>query len=339
MAASGYSVALVEHDIYGGLLCTWTYPGVSSNIQALCIKRCTGDNIAPFFYLKYKSDWIYVLTLASSQSVDPNLSSVSLCLITKSFNPEKFRSMLDILIYQHVSTGDPSRILEGYLSIFTTGSFTNSRGSFKASSFNDSEALRANCKLREIVNIFESDGVILWNAVLLKKRILIYADNVSKVLDIVRYLPCFALHRADTNTLRPLVTSDAEHVEDLQAAGVYIAGTTDDSLLLRNDLFDVIASVPNRRVNISESSADDMRMGALHRDILNIMIPCDGSANTLSDQELVDAISQKTFVAVERLRSMRQDSKEATEEAISSMVKNEVTSRWLTRLATAEGII
>ena len=339
MAASGYSVALIEHDIYGGLLCTWSYPGVSSNIQALCIKRCTGDNVSPFFYFKYKSDWIYVMTLTSSQNIDPNISSVSLCLISRSFNPEKFRSMLDILIHQHLSTGDPSRILEGYLSIFTTGTFTNSRGSFKAALFNDSDALRANCKLRDIVNIFESDAVILWNAVLLKKRILIYGDNSSKVLDIVRYLPCFALHRSDTNILRPIVTSDSEHIEDLQAAGVYIAGTTDDSLLLRNDLFDVIASVPNRRVNISETSADDMRMGALHRDILNIMIPSDGSASILSDQELVDAISQKTSVVVERLRGMRQDSKEATEEAISSMVKNEVASRWLTRLATAEGII
>lgn len=334
------ALALIECDIYGGVLCTWTYPGVSSDIQGLLTRCSTAEGSqAPFVYLKYKADWIYIFSQNMSKNIDPNVSTVSLCLVTRVFNPEKYEALLKILSYQYVSTGDPSRILEGYLSVFTTGAFTNSLGAFKASAFQDEDAIRVNCKARDIIGTFESDTVLLWNAVLLKKRILVYGDNITKVLDFTRTLPCFAIHRKDSSILRPIVRSELEHLSDLQSAGVYIAGTTDSSLLVRTDLFDVIASVPDRRITIAESATDDMRMGVLHRDILGIMIPADGSPLSLSDEDLIDAISQKTVVVVDRLQSLKQPTKAETEEVIGGLSKNEITSRWLNRLASAEGII
>jgi hypothetical protein len=290
----------------------------------------------PFFYFKYKTDWIYIVTVMGS-CPDPNLNGMSLCLITRSFNPEKNQNLLELLAHQYVSTGDPTKILEGYLSVYTTGVFKNSKGSFKAADFDDEKALLSNCNLSELIGTFEADTVILWNAILLKKRILVYADTVPKVLEIIRTFPCLAIHRKDWNVFRPVIRDEPDHMDDLQAAGVYIAGTVDSSLTLRTDLFDVIVSVPDRRITVVEGSTDDMRMGALHREILNLMVPPE--PNGMTSAALIAAIGQKTTVVLERLQSIQQTDKSQTEEAIMNLSKNDATNRWLAKLAAAEGII
>lgn len=269
--------------------------------------------------------------------MDPNLNGASLCIITRSFNPEKHQKMLDVLAEQYLTTADPTRMLEAYLSIYTTGQFSNAKGAFKSAEYDDDSAIRSNCKLMDLINTFESDSVILWNAILLKKRIVVYADSVPKVLETIRILPCLARHRKDWNIFRPLIRDEPEYLEDLQAAGVYVAGTVDSSLTLRPDLFDVVVSVPSRRITVTESSTEDMRMGALHREILNLMVP--DELSSLTEEQLIDAIAEKTRVVLERLKSLQQASKSETEQAILGLSKNESTNRWLCKLASAEGII
>lgn len=269
--------------------------------------------------------------------VDPNLSGMSLCLVTRSFNPEKHQCLLDLFAHQYVTTGDPTKVLQGFLSVYTTGLFSNEKGSFKAADFDDDRALTTNCKLMELIETFESDTVILWNAILLKKRVLVYGETVPKVLDIIRSFPCLAMHRKDWNIFRPIIRDEPEHLEDLQAAGVYIAGTLDSSLMLRTDFFDVIVSAPDRRITVAEGSADDMRMGAMHREVLNLMISSE--SNGMKQSALIEAIAEKTKVVLERLESIQQPSKADTEGAIMALSKNEATNRWLCKLAAAEGII
>lgn len=88
--------------------------GVSSDIQSLCIEKCTQDEKStPYLYFKVKSDWVYALTVSSQRDVTPDVNHVSLCLVSKIFNPEKYKAFLNILIEQYVTTGDPTKVLEG----------------------------------------------------------------------------------------------------------------------------------------------------------------------------------------------------------------------------------
>ena len=50
----------------------------------------------------------------------PGVTAVSVVLLSKTFNPEKFSALLTLLAGQYVSTGDPIRLLGSYLSVFTT---------------------------------------------------------------------------------------------------------------------------------------------------------------------------------------------------------------------------
>jgi hypothetical protein len=67
--------------------------------------------------------------------------------VSKSFNPEKYGAMLAVLHEQFLASGDPTTILEGYLSIHATGKFKG----FDSATFRDEDALLAECCLKDIV--------------------------------------------------------------------------------------------------------------------------------------------------------------------------------------------
>ena len=79
--------------------------------------------------------------------------------------------------------------------------------------------------------------------------------------------------RQDWGILRPLISNDPEHIEDLLTSGVFIAGCTDPTLVSRlsdSSLFDVVYHTADRRVIVSDWAAADMRMGAAHRDLSQV---------------------------------------------------------------------
>jgi hypothetical protein len=82
----------------------------------LCIEKCNQDEKSiPYLYFKVKSDWVYALTVPSQRDVTPDVNHVSLCLVSKIFNPDKYKAFLNILIEQYVTTGDPTKVLEGVI--------------------------------------------------------------------------------------------------------------------------------------------------------------------------------------------------------------------------------
>ena len=128
------------------------------------------------------------------------------------------------------------------------------------------------------------EAVLLWNAVLLKKRILVVSEgsgnqNMMKLLNTVRSLPQLAYHRQDWGILRPLVSSSGEmdslHIDDLASCGVFIAGTVDPTLATsHSSLFDVIFSLSDHRVTISDDAKSSMRMGSTHRELAQVNMNC-----------------------------------------------------------------
>ncbi len=106
---------------------------------------------------------------------------------------------------------------------------------------------------------------------LLKKRIFVFAPRVAELMAIVRTFPLLVIamslfaswinaqflliqgawHRLDWDILRPFVTLDAVELEDLRAAGVYVAGITDPSASSKKDLFDLYVDGKLLRVRYS----------------------------------------------------------------------------------------
>jgi hypothetical protein len=148
------SICLLEHDLNGDTLVTWSYPGVDANLQSLCIDKFNqhyaaekGAERTPFLFFKLKTDWVYMDLSATRRDVCSEITASSLCVVTKVFNPEKYQALLEVLHEQFLSSGDPTKILEGYLSVYASGKFK----SFDMSSFQDSDAMLAVSCVKDIV--------------------------------------------------------------------------------------------------------------------------------------------------------------------------------------------
>lgn len=338
-------VGLVEHDVNGDDLCVWMYPSLSQIIQTIAVKRsATEASQTPFIFSKYKNDWIYILRSSSLKDSQPEIESISIVVCSSIFNPEKYQALLDLFLQNYViGNGEPGKILEAYLSVFTTGVYSSvsssstSKISFDMAKFPDINAVstKLSC-IKELIQKFGVEVVVIWNAIILKKRILFVGENVKQILSILRSLPLFAIHRNDWSVLRPLVTSDPEHIEDLTSSGVFIAGTIDESLATKTDIFDVVVSLIDNRINITNHAASTMKMCAVHREIANIIT--EYSNKSYSDDDIVTALSNKTKQIISQLKDLGQGGR-LSEEKINGSVTNEAAQQWLYRLASAEMLI
>jgi hypothetical protein len=117
-------------------------------------------------------------------------------------------NLIQVLKDLYRSSGNTVHVLEAYLSVFATGQFQGPQGriSFDASTF-DAKNAELNSPVRhdetnelmvvvdersvhaqvlEIVRQYGTESVLIWAAVLLKKRVLIVSDQPLKLLATIR---------------------------------------------------------------------------------------------------------------------------------------------------------
>lgn len=336
-----FSVLLLEHDVHEDCLPVWSFPSVSAEISHLACARCAlpSSQETPFLYFKYKSDWVYCLTLPVTF---PSVRAASLCVVCRNWNPEKWNAVLQVLFEQYSSStnSDPTKILEGYLSITTTGHFSNAAGTVALSSYSDANVAAHVNVLKELVVALGVEAVVLWNAVLLRKRVLVVSDTIARLLPVMRTLPLLSTAAASSSALlRPLVSSEELHIEDLVQTGVWIAGTLDASMLQSQAaLYDVVLTLsPERRVTVASHAAAELKMCSVHREVASLLTEL-AESEGCSGAQLVTALHAKVAELLAQLKSMSAGGA-LTEEAINSKVSNQSTQQWLLRLANAEGLL
>ena len=335
-----FGVLLVEHgEEEDDSLPVWSFPAASAQIQQLVCVRCFSTRSeAPFIYFKYKNEWVYCLTMPT---VFPNITSASCCVLAKSFNPEKWNAVLQVLFEQYGSSSnaDPTKILEGYLSLVTTGHFSNAAGTVALSSFPDADVCNQCNVVKDLVAMLGIETVILWNAVLLKRRVLVVSETVDKLFPVLRSLPLLAAHRKDFAQLRPIVSADQEiNIEDLSSAGVWIAGTTDAALAAQETLYDVVLNLSERRVAVAAHAISDLKMCATHREVAVLMTNEAASPDSTS-LGICSALANKTNQVLATLRGLAGPDGKLTEQLVVASGANDATQQWLVRLAGAEGLL
>jgi hypothetical protein len=128
---------------------------------------------------------------------------------------------------------------------------------FNPESFGQGQAYLAT-SIRDIINLFEDEIIHIWNALLMKKRVVVYADKIPHLLKVIRALPLLVFHRQDWNILRPYVTSSSTELEELQEAGVYVAGVVDIGVKRQANLYDLFVNVTERSVTIADHAAGSL---------------------------------------------------------------------------------
>ena len=256
-------------------------------------------------------------------------------LVCSTFNVEKYREVLTCLLKQYCDNkGEPVKILEAYLAFMTQGQFG---GVNLADASFAVEAQSTVSKMKEVWVDMGFDTIIIYNAMLLKKRILVVGgDSLQQLLDTLRVFPQFVKHRNDNSILRPLVLETSEmQVSELAKLGVFVAGTMDARLTSHKSLkYDVVVSLAEKRVTISTDSVKDLKMCGFHKEAAGAIVEMTSmenaeAANTTSN-DVVLALHEYTQKALHQIQSLG-------EQGVAEL-SNASTSQWLQRLAAAEGL-
>ena len=342
----------IDYTASKEVLPIFVYPGIpSAAIDAVTIKRALKEGRQEsFIYFKVKNDWVYLLTVPNQGKFvvgAPGTHTLCFCVYARTFNPEKFAALSKVLLHQYTSHDeDPTKMLAAYLSIHMTGTYVDQKNqsiSFHVQSFLDSDALKAVSVVKEVFNGVGSDIIVLYNAVMLKKRILVYGEKESlhKLLEIVRTLPQLAWHRQDWSILRPIVADDPAHIDDLSSSGVFIAGTVDESLIRNQDLFDVVLDIRHMTVTVNAHAVSGMKMCQIHRELSALLDKATQTNGDITSLEIMAIVAKKSESILNQLRMLIPvGSRTLTEDIISSNVTaNPALQQWLCRLATAENIM
>ncbi|KAG8435817.1 hypothetical protein GDO86_013672 [Hymenochirus boettgeri] len=264
--------------------------------------------------------------------------------------------------------GSPVPMMESYLSVLTKGACSNEEnGTFLCRDYDQRRAfLSSSVKggwnpldvvsvlpgesrlhifsfLVEVVSQFGMETIILYTALMLKKRIVVFHPKLEALQEFTRALPAFVWHRQDWSIVHPYVHLIQVETITLQNCTGYVAGFTDPDVSNRLDLYDVYVNLAERNITVSQNAKEALALGKLHKDIGQMIVQLAEDPET-SDNQIIKDINGKTREILSTLSSFAESSKEGEKPSINVELLRQkkfapVTEQFLFQLAAAEQML
>jgi Stabilization of polarity axis len=366
------SVAIIERDTTEDVQMTWSYPSLDGELLAASLRHCglASKKIElQFTYNNFNNVWLHIFSrfpsgqkTQKSQENEPdgdgngdndnnnnedgvvsplsgNVRAFSVVLATDQFNPEKYASLCKLFANIYNESGSTAKVLDAYLSVFRRGKYDTH---FDEANFDPRRALLVT-SVKDVTRLFGAPVILLWTALMMKKRVAVYSDRLTTLLRLIRGFPVFVWHRQDWRVLRPHVdlASDGE-IESLHAAGNYCAGFTDPAVKARSDLWDVLVDVNAREIRVAGHAQQDFELAAFQRNLAKLLVDAAEDAN-VSGQQFIKLVATKTKELLDKLNSLRQPHEDGesyiTMEALHQVKLPPGMDHFLFAIAAAEGLV
>jgi hypothetical protein len=243
------------------------------------------------------------------------------------------------------SGGSPPEILALYMSAFTKGWCEDDDGRFTLTDpAYDKRRGYIRSPLKDVVKIFGIESILIYVALLLKKRIAVYSPNLKVLLKMTRALPLFVWHRQNWQILYPYVEMSEVELGQFMGKSSYILGSTDPSIESHMELYDLFINVPAGSVTPTATAKDAFAMGKVHKEIAMFMMSSvEDSEKT--DQLFIKELSVKTRELINNLKTLAQKSvgpdaePKLTLEMLQERKLTPTMENFLYGLASAEGLV
>ncbi|KAJ8248161.1 hypothetical protein GJAV_G00238980 [Gymnothorax javanicus] len=339
------SVGLIEKDVNQDVLWVWCYPSVSAEVRDVLLRKCCltldGAVLHPFVFGQFCRTWYYITTV---EVLEPTalkkVTHFSIVITSKDFNPEKYAAFSRVLCRMYSKHGSPVRMMEGYIAVLTKGMCqSDENGSFLIKDYDARKAYLAG-SIKDVVSQFGMESIILYTALMLKKRVVVYHPRIEALLEFTRVLPALSWHRKDWSILHPYVHLNDIELESLRLCTGYVAGFVDPEISNRPDLFDVFVNLPESEITISQNAKEAMTMGRLHKDIGLLMVQSAELADR-TDSQVIKDISVKTKEILANLTSLAEECEDSkiTLETLKQRRLPSATENFLFHLAAAEQLL
>ncbi|XP_064630603.1 DENN domain-containing protein 10-like [Lineus longissimus] len=340
------SAGLIEKDSHGDITWTWAYPSVTPFLRDFYIRKSNLNSESvpvPFTYGQFQRIWYYISTtdVADTDNL-PKVKKFSLVLTAKDFNPEKYESLTRIMCALYKETGTPVSILETFLTVMTKGVCrSEENGTFTTRDFSTSDAYFAG-SAKDLINTFGVESILIYVAMLLKKRVVVYHPNVGELIQAARAFPALVWERQNWNLLYPNVHLDKDEMSDLQSNTSYVAGFTEASVEGRSDLYDIFVNLNNAEISIAPQAKETFAMGKLHKDIAMYMVQS-AEDDSMSNKDVIGAVVKKTKELLNNLKSLATEGEDGKAsisiEALRGRNMPPAMENFLYNLAAAEGLV
>lgn len=286
------------------------YMNSSTITEKVLESRCglSDAKIGPLYrYSRYQNNWQYMMTqIVDTEGGASKVVAACICILASDFHPSKYQSLLKIFCALYAEEKGPMGIMKGYLSTFTKGGMSCKHGSFQVSEHDPRKALVS--PIKPIFEMFGMETIVIWVAMLIKKRVFIYCDSLTELLNIIRSFPIIGTwHRQNWNLLRPYSTVSELELKDLSQLGVYVAGFTDPSCASHTDLYDLYIDLTARTYSISDQA--DFIMTKFHKQSAETFLAL--AANE-SEQGLIKGIAMKTKELIGNIEGLKTDHEDGT---------------------------
>lgn len=168
---------------------------------------------------------------------------------------------------------------------------------------------------------------------------------VTRLQDLVRTIPQFVYKRQDWSIIHPNVDTSNDEVADLVASGgAYVAGFTDNSVAIREDLYDLLVDVDGGSVSYASHAQSSFGMGKIHKEIAMYMVEA-ADDETVSQRDFLKTMMAKSDLLLEGLNKLATPSEDdesrlvVSIEAIRARKMPKAMHAFLYNLAVAEGMV
>lgn len=301
------SCSIIEKDHNGDILWTWSYPTVSESQKTVVKRKCNlgleHNSPQTFICARHGQSWFY---LHCSEVFDsdrlPKVKQFALVLFAKDFNPQKYEVLSRVFSKMYCKTGKPTEILQLYLSVFTKGSCsTQENGTFVSDDFSNCTTINTNVK--ELIKTFELETILIYTALLLKKRIVVYHHSLEQLLKWIKTFPALMRHRKVEENLYPWVDLVNDELLDLKKQSYYVAGCRNSAISSRTDLYDLLVNIPAREITVAPHAKESLTMTKTHKEIALFMVQlCENQGST--ESQIISEINEKTQDLLNQLTSL-----------------------------------
>jgi len=364
-------VHVLECDSHNNKVVAWQYPECDRDLGAVMLARWSPHAVEKDLVRvsRFHRHWLYTATLNIATPMElveknegetapnaapeiaarfPKVSAVAICVISDTFAPKCLQALSDALLSLYVADGNPLRLLRCYLAVFCNGEYKEEDKTVFAIADHkdeDNKDIMGTTGIKELVNTLGEEIILVYCALMMKKRIAVYAQSVSEVREVILALPRLVEHRAQgwySQLAWPFVTSLECELDDVRHAGVFAAGFTDMEALGNNaDLYDILVDMPSQTVTVSPNALEQFALTKLHKEITVFLV--DGVTNAeknLSEEQLAEGLNERTKNILDKLEQLRTgegDQKFVTMDSIHEIGKvSPPLDRFLFAVAQAE---
>ncbi|KAG2379196.1 hypothetical protein C9374_007335 [Naegleria lovaniensis] len=344
------AICILEKDTNLDTLNVWSFPILSDDQKTIIMNRSPLNSNSTVLSKQYsdlsldnslfvcsKFDDCYVYSLSRKvKLINSNVTDVNLVILSTEYWMKKYEKylevMMNVLIENQLS---PLPLLEVYLRLFSKGTY---KDQITADLFSDPRAAKVG-NLSMLIKSFGEESVRIWSALMLKKRIVIYHDNIFELLEVMSAIPSLVLHRQQADFIRPLINFDSPiETKDLTQSNFYCAGTLDRNMRNNSKFYDLFVDATTKRTSVNESQIDEFKLTKIHKDLLKVVTG--EEIASMENTHVIKQVSQKTKELLQKLLTVKeQNDNQLTLDIIKGLQLQPDLEKFLYGVAVSECMI